>query len=166
MFSFSFGKGQGHLGLATLEVNLEGNQGLTLFFDFTCEPFDFLPVEKKLSDAQGVMVAVSRKRIHAYVHVIKKELPASNRGIAVLYVDASESQRLHLCTEQDHASLVLFENEVVMPGLAVLAYNLFAVHSLRLPQWKSGAQVAVVVRGMIEINALGLVRFERGSLWK
>lgn len=79
------------------------------------------------------MISVSCKRIRAYVHIVKKDFPTSNRGIAVPNICLPKSQGLHLCTQQDHAGLILVQDEVVVPGLAVLAYDLDAVH-LRLPQ--------------------------------
>jgi hypothetical protein len=89
-------------------------------------------VKEKLSGSKRFMIPVSGKRIRAYVHIVKKDFPTSNRGIAVLNISQPKSQGLHLSTQQDHSGLILVEGEVVVPGLTVLAYNLDAVH-LRLP---------------------------------
>ena len=124
VLSFAFGKGQGNLGLTSLEVDLEGNEGLSLFFHFTDQTLDFLFVQEEFSGPSRFVVSVVGKGIGADVHVVQKGLSTGDLGVAVLQVRPSQSQGLHLRTLQDHTGFVCIQDEVVMPGLAILAYGL------------------------------------------
>ena len=62
------------------------------------------------------------------MHVVKEDFATSNLGIAILQISPSKPQGLYLGTQQDHASLILIEDEIVVPGLTILAYDLDAVH--------------------------------------
>ena len=134
--SLSFGKSQGHLRFAILEVNLKGYQRLPPFSDLSHKTFDLLLVQEKLPGTQGVMIAVSRKRIGAYVHVVKEQFAASGFGIAIFQISPSKAQGLHLRTQQDHARLILIKDEIVVPCFTILAYNLYVVLH-KLPKLRS-----------------------------
>ena len=133
VFSLSLGKGQGDLCLAILEIDLKGYQGLALLSDLAYEALDLVPVKKKLPGPKGIVVFPGRMRILADVHVQEKQFPAPNAGIAVLQVGSSKPERLDLGAPQNHAGFVLIEYEVVVPGLSILAYNLYTGHK-KLPE--------------------------------
>ena len=92
---------------------------------------------------------MGRKRIGPYVHVMKKDFATADFRIAVFEIGPSQSQRLDLRAEQDHAGLILIEDEIVVPGLTILAYDLGAVHLNLSPLRLASAQMVEWLIGRV-----------------
>ena len=89
-------QGNDDLGLALLEVDLEGYDGVPLLVCLGKQAIDLAFVEQEFSRAQRFVVVVVGKRVGADVHLVQKHLAVFDLGVGVLQVGLAHSQGLDL----------------------------------------------------------------------
>jgi hypothetical protein len=122
--AFALGQGKRDLGLAGFEVELQRHQRVSLLVRFGVQARDLPFVQEELSHPQGLMVVVVGKGVGADVHLVEPDFAVLDLGVGVFQVGFPQPQGLNLGAGQHEPGLVLVDDEVIVPRLAVLGDDL------------------------------------------
>ena len=84
-------------------------------------------MHEQTAHAQRVMVELIALIVGADVHVIEEYFPVLDVGVAVAQICLAGAQGLDLRTDQLHSRLIGLVDEVVVPRLAVLTGDPYAL---------------------------------------
>src|SRR5579871_3537033 len=111
------------LDAAILQVDLGRDEGQSFFLRLSEKLVDLAPVQQQLSAADGRVILTIAVGILADVRVIQPRFILVDLGIAFTKLDFAAAGRLDLGPRQDHPGLKTVQQEVVVPGLPVVAQD-------------------------------------------
>ena len=118
------GQGQGHLGLALLEVDFKRDQRQAFFIDLADQALDFIFMQQQLAGALRVVVAVGGKRVGADMHLMDEDFPlVVDLGVSIFQVDPAEPQRFDFGAAQGQAGFIFVLDKIIEAGLFVDRYD-------------------------------------------
>lgn len=113
--------GQFTLHPAIFQVELCRDQREPLLANLAQQLIDFLPVQQKLTTPHRFVVLAVAMRVLANVSIHEPSFPTYDIGIALFELYLAGTGGLYLRAGEDDAGLIGFQQEVVMPGLAIVA---------------------------------------------
>jgi len=113
------GEAEFDLGVASLEVELEGYDGEAALGGEAGEVFDFAAVEEELAGARGVEVVLGGGFVGGYVEVVEPGIAALDARVGLAEVDAAVPNGLDFGASEDEAGVVGLHYLVVVSGFSV-----------------------------------------------
>ena len=103
-----------------LEMDIQGDQSITLLLDVYGQGSDLAFVNQKFSGASGLVVARAGLDVRGNIHTHKKKFTvAVDAREAFIKADLAVADALYLRAEQVHSGLEGVQDKIVVVGLAV-----------------------------------------------
>ncbi len=113
-----------YLYQAPFKVNLQRDQGIPFFRNFSIELHDFILMKQKASGAQRIFIKNISLFIRADVHSVNVHLPFINFYKGFLYTALAHTDGFYLRTEKFNSSLQLLINKIIVICLFIIGYEL------------------------------------------
>jgi hypothetical protein len=119
--------------ILALEINLQGDEGVTLFEYLPLNLSDLGAIQEQFANAAFVDVGVAAITVGANAHRVKEHLALVDTREGITQIDMPFSDGFYLGAEKRYARFISLDDMIVMPGFAILSDDLHGSVGLHDP---------------------------------